>query len=79
MKILIRNLARSTTEEEIKLLFGAHGTVKTCDLVLDKQTSESKGFAFVEMPNIKEAKTAIKTLNGKNVARKIIRVKQTKH
>jgi len=76
MKILIRNLARSVTEEELKTLFGKCGTVQSCDLVLDKVTAESKGFAFVEMPKSKEAHTAIKTLNGKMVADKIIRVKK---
>jgi len=76
MKLLIRNLARSITEDEIKVLFGGHGTVQSCDLVLDKVTAESKGFAFVEMPKIKEANAAIKGLNGKTVANKIIRVKK---
>ena len=79
MKLLIRNLARSITEEELKILFGEYGTVQSCDLVLDKVTAESKGFAFVEMPKIKEASAAIKTLNGKIVANKIIRVKKAKH
>jgi RNA recognition motif-containing protein len=49
MKLLIRNLSRSTTEEELKVLFEEYGTVQSCDLVLDKTTASSKGFAFVEM------------------------------
>jgi len=76
MKLLIRNLARSITEDELKILFGGYGTVQSCDLVLDKVTAESKGFAFVEMPKTKEAHAAIKALNGKTVANKIIRVKK---
>jgi len=76
MKLLIRNLARSITEDELKKLFGGYGTVKFCDLVLDKVTAESKGFAFVEIPKTKEAHAAIKALNGKVVANKIIRVKK---
>jgi len=76
MKLLIRNLARSTTEEELKILFGEYGTVQSCDLVLDKTTAESKGFAFVEMPKPGEAKAAMKILNGKNVADNKIRVKK---
>ncbi|MBT3308951.1 MAG: RNA-binding protein [Gammaproteobacteria bacterium] len=76
MKLLIRNLARSTTEEEIKTLFSKYGTVQSCDLVLDKATSESKGFAFVEMPKPGEAKAAMKTLNGKEIANNKIRVKK---
>ena len=76
MKLLIRNLARSTTEEELKTLFCEYGTVQSCNLVLDKVTAESKGFGFVEMPKLGEAKAAMKILNGKNVANNKIRVKK---
>jgi RNA recognition motif-containing protein len=43
---------------------------------MDKATGESKGFAFVEMPKVGEAKVAIKTLNGSDVDGSIIRVKK---
>jgi RNA recognition motif-containing protein len=76
MKLLIRNLSRSTTEEELEALFEECGTVQSCDLVLDKITGDSKGFAFVEMPHLGEAKAAIKKLNNKNVASNKIRVKK---
>ena len=76
MKLLIRNLARSTTKEELEKLFSEYGTVQSCDLVLDKVTKQSKGFAFVEMPKVGEAKAAMKHLNGKNVADNKIRVKK---
>ena len=77
MKLLIRNLSRSTTEEELKVLFEAYGTVQSCDLVLDKTTGGSKGFAFVEMPKPGEAKVAMKNMNNMTVARNIIRVKKS--
>jgi RNA recognition motif-containing protein len=77
MKLLIRNLSRSTTEEELKVLFEAYGTVQSCDLVLDKTTGGSKGFAFVEMPKPGEAKVAMKNMNNKTVASNIIRVKKS--
>ncbi len=76
MKLIIRNLARSTTEEELKALFQEYGTVQFCDLVLDKTTGGSKGFAFVEMPKPGEAKVAMKNLNNTTVAEKRIRVKR---
>jgi len=76
MKLLIRNLARSTTEAELLTLFEAHGRVQSCDLVMDKKTMASKGFGFVEMPKIGEAKAAMKTLNGKELAGCILRVKK---
>ena len=75
MKLIIRNLSRSTTEEELKALFEEHGTVQSCDLVLDKATGDSKGFAFVVMPKAGEAKAAMKNLNNKNVDDNKIRVK----
>ncbi len=77
MKLLVRNLSRDTTEEEIKSLFEKCGAVQSCDLVLDKDTGASKGFAFVEMPKAGEAKVAIKNLNNKNVADSNIRVKKS--
>jgi RNA recognition motif-containing protein len=77
MKLLIRNLARTTTEAALKTLFQAHGIVQSCDLVLDKQTGESKGFGFVEMPKQGDAKAAIKNLNGKDIDGSKIRVKKS--
>jgi RNA recognition motif-containing protein len=75
MKLLIRNLARTTTEPELQALFAAFGKVQSCHLVLDGKTGGSKGFAFVEMPKPGEAKAAMKSLNGKVIAGSTIRVK----
>jgi len=76
MKLLIRNLARTTTEAELKELFEAYGSIQSCNLVLDKETGGSKGFGFVEMPKLGEAKAAMKNLNGKDIAGSKIRVKK---
>lgn len=75
MKLLIRNLARTTTEKELQTLFEAFGTVQSCDLVMDKKSGGSKGFAFVEMPRPGEAKAAVKSLNSKEIDGNVIRVK----
>jgi RNA recognition motif-containing protein len=75
MKLLIRNLARTTTEAELHALFAPYGTVQSCTLVIDKVTGSSKGFGFVTMPKPGEAKAAMKNLNGKEVAGSRIRVK----
>lgn len=75
MKILVRNLTRSITEKEIQALFEKYGSVESCNLVLDKSTRKSKGFAFVEMPKADEANRAIKDLNGKKFVNHPIRVK----
>lgn len=76
MKLLIRNLDRSTTEEELQELFEAFGTVQFCTLIKDKETGGSKGFGFIEMPKAGEAKAAMKKLNGKDVDGSKIRVKK---
>ncbi|RLA24428.1 MAG: RNA-binding protein [Gammaproteobacteria bacterium] len=76
MKILVRNLTRNTTEAELRALFAAYGTIQSCTLVLDKDTGISKGFGFIEMPKPGEAKSAVKNLNGTDVAGSKIRVKK---
>ena len=76
MKLLIRNLDRLTTEEELKTLFQEFGAVQSCDLVSDRDTGASKGFGFVEMPKIGEAKAAISKLNNKTIGSNKIRVKK---
>ncbi len=76
MKLLIRNLSRTTTEEDLRAIFEEYGTVQSCDLVFDKVTGVSKGFAFVEMPHTGDAKAAMKKLNNLNLADSKIRVKK---
>ena len=76
MKILICNLNRTITELELKVLFETYGAVQSCHLVIDKQTGHSKGFGFIEMPKQGDAKAAIKSLNGKEIAGSKIRVKK---
>jgi len=76
MKLLVRNLARNTSEAALLEMFEALGTVQSCTLVMDQKTGTSKGFGFVEMPREGEAKAAMKTLNGKSVDGQIIRVKK---
>ena len=76
MKLLIRNLARTTSEGELQRLFETQGSVQSCSIVMDKQTNVSKGFGFIEMPNAGDAKAAMKSLNGKDVAGSKIRVKK---
>ena len=79
MKLLVRNLARTTTEPQLQVLFDAFGAVQACHLVLDKKTGGSKGFAFVEMPKPGEAKAAMKSLNGKVVDGNKLRVKKAEN
>jgi RNA recognition motif-containing protein len=76
MKLLVRNLARTTTEDELLELFGRYGSVQSCTLVMDAKTGESKGFGFIEMPKPGEGKAAMKNLNSVDVGGNVIRVKK---
>jgi RNA recognition motif-containing protein len=76
MKLLVRNLARSTTQQDLRSLFEGYGAVQSCTLVMDPKTGTSKGFGFVEMPKPGEAKAAMKNLNGMLLEGSQIRVKK---
>lgn len=75
MKILIRNLDRETTEQELQTAFEVHGKVQSCDIVKDKSSGLSKGFGFIEMPKPGNAKVAVKSLNDTLLGANKIRVK----
>ena len=76
MKLLIRNLDRLTTEEELKNIFLEFGKIQSCNLVVDRDSGTSKGFAFIEMPKAGEAKAAITNLNNKTIGNNKVRVKR---
>ncbi|QGX62786.1 RNA recognition motif domain-containing protein [Alteromonas mediterranea] len=75
MSILVRNLPKSFTQENLEDLFFEFGTIASCDLVMDEATNLSKGFGFVEMSTQEETDKAIEKLNAKVIAGKKIRVK----
>jgi len=76
MKIIFRNLSRSTTEFQIRELFAQFAELEYCTLVLDKETGKSKGFGFVEINDEKKALLSIVRLNGLKLDGKEIRVKK---
>lgn len=62
--IFIDNLTFNATEEQLRILFAAYGAVETVTIVKDRNTGESRGFAFVEMTQAAEAQAAISSLDG---------------
>jgi cold-inducible RNA-binding protein len=71
-RLYVGNLSYETTGDELKELFSASGEVTSADVVMDRQTGRSKGFAFVEMGSEEAAKAAITThhdveLNGRKL------------
>ncbi len=74
MTIYVGNINYSLGEAEIQKIFEVLGAVESVKIIRDKRTGRSKGFAFIEMPDKKEAMEAIKTLDGKEVAGRNLRV-----
>lgn len=66
MNIFVGSLPYSTTDEELEAAFAEHGEVTSAKVILDRYTSQSRGFGFVEMANQEQAEAAIGTMNGKD-------------
>jgi RNA recognition motif-containing protein len=64
MELFVANFGKKTTEDELKELFSDHGLVNDVTIVVDWETGESKGYAFVSMPDYREAEKAIARLDG---------------
>jgi cold-inducible RNA-binding protein len=73
-RIYVGNLNKSTTQEEINTLFAQAGTITSVDLIKDKGTGKSKGFAFVTMPEQAEAEKAISMFNAYSLAENELKV-----
>ena len=74
IRIYVGNLAKSTTQDEINTLFATAGTVSAVELVKDKGTGLSKGFAFVSMPKQADADKAISMFNAYSLADNTLKV-----
>jgi RNA recognition motif-containing protein len=66
-KLFVGNLAFATTENDLQDAFAAFGTVMEVNLMMDRMTGKSRGFAFVTMSSADEAQRAIEGLHGKNL------------
>jgi RNA recognition motif-containing protein len=66
-KLFVGNLSFNTTENELQDLFASCGSVTEVNLITDRMSGRSKGFAFVTMSTPEEAQSAIGALNGKNI------------
>ncbi len=73
-KIYVGNLSYSTTEETLRTLFSQYGSVSSVELIKDRDTGNSKGFAFVEMGSPNESSQAISSLNGASLENRVIKV-----
>src|ERR1700746_2729734 len=77
-KLYVGNISFNTTNQDLNDLFGSVGTVQSANVVEDRETGRSCGFAFVEMASKEEADNAIAQLNGKEVDGRELKVNEAK-
>jgi RNA recognition motif-containing protein len=78
MQIYVGNLSYRTTDADLKEAFERFGSVANVQIIMDKVTNRSRGFAFVEMPDAAEGSAAIEGMNGKDVQGRELRVNEAK-
>ena len=77
-KLYVGNLAYSTTEDELRSLFGGVGQVESVALITDRETGRAKGFGFVEMGTEEAAQDAIQRLNNSELGGRNITVAEAR-
>lgn len=77
-KLYVGNLSYQTESSELQQLFAEFGTVESAEVIADRETGRSKGFAFVEMGTEEEAAAAIAGMNGKEIGGRALTVNEAK-
>jgi len=77
-KLFVGNLSYSTTESQLQDMFAAHGAVTAVDLIMDKFSGRSRGFAFVTMETKEAADIAVQALNGKSIEGRALTVNEAR-
>jgi RNA recognition motif-containing protein len=77
-KLYVGNISFKATEEDIRELFARSGEVETVKIITDAHTGNPKGFGFVEMATVEDAKKAIDELNGTTFMERAITVAEAK-
>jgi len=78
MKIYVGNLSYEVTEEDLRLTFEQFGQVESATIIKDRDSGQSKGFGFVEMPSKAEGQSAIDDLNGKELKGRTLNVNEAR-
>ena len=76
--IFVGNLSFSATEDAVRSMFQAYGTIERVSLVTDRNTGQARGFGFVEMTNDAEAERAIAELNGRELDGRALNVNEAR-
>ncbi len=77
-RLYVGNLSYSATTRALEELFGQHGEVRRAEVVMDRDTGQSKGFAFVEMSTEQGAKAAISALDGSEMEGRNLKVNEAR-
>ena len=78
VRLYVGNLAKSTTEDELKALFAQAGAVSAVEVIKDRDSGQSKGFAFITMTDQAEAEKAISMFNAYSLAEHELKVNVAK-
>ncbi len=78
VKLYVGNLAFSTTSEELRTLFAQAGSVTTAEVVMDRDSGQSRGFAFVTMGSQDDAQKAISMFNAYSLSDRELKVNTAK-
>jgi len=77
-KLYVGNLPYSVDEAQLQDTFGKCGTVESANVIMNRDTGQSKGFGFVEMSSSAEAQKAIQEINGTSVDGRALTVNEAK-
>lgn len=78
MKLYVGNLSYEVTEEDLQLAFAKFGQVESAAIIKDRDSRQSKGFGFVEMPSKSEGQSAIEGMNGKELKGRALNVNEAR-
>lgn len=78
MKLYVGNISFDTTSQDLEQIFGEVGTVESTNIIEDRDTGRSRGFAFVEMSSKEEGQNAISQLDGKEIDGRSLKVNEAK-
>lgn len=78
VKLYVGNLSKSTTQDELNVLFAQAGEISAAEVIRDRKSGKSKGFAFITMSTQSEADKAISMFNAYTLSDHVLKVSPAK-
>ncbi len=75
-KLYVGNIPFTTTESDLRELFEEHGSIESVNVITDRETGRSRGFAFVELEDASSAEKAMRALDGRDMGGRTLRVNE---